>query len=78
MDKIVVYTKNNCFPCKMTKRYLVEHGFEFTEKNIDKDLKALEFLIEQGVKQAPAVFVNDHLFMTGFNPTMLHLLGGEK
>lgn len=78
MDKITVYTKNNCYPCKMTKRFLGEHGIIFTENNIDDDLKALEFLMEQGVKQAPAIFVNDNLYTTGFNPTMLKLLGGVK
>lgn len=78
MDKIVVYTKNNCFPCKMTKRYLVENGFEFIEKNIEEDLRALDFLMKQGVKQAPAIFVNDHLYLIGFNPSMLRLLGCEN
>ena len=78
MDKITVYSKHNCFPCKMTKRFLAEHGIMYTEKNIDEDLNALEYVMEKGVKQAPAIFVNDQLFATGFNPTRLKLLGGVK
>ena len=36
MKKVVVYTKNNCMQCKMTKRFLSENGVEFEERNIDR------------------------------------------
>ena len=47
---ITVYTKNNCMPCKMTKRKLQELGVTYKEINVDENLEALEFLMEYGFR----------------------------
>ena len=65
---IKVYTKNNCFPCKMTKKWLTEHGFSYKEINIDEDLDALNWCIENGYKSAPVVLLNNEVIALGFQP----------
>lgn len=65
---ITVFTKNNCFPCKLTKKWLTEHGFGFTEINIDDDLSSLGWCIEKGYKSAPVVLIDDELVALGFQP----------
>lgn len=62
---ITVYTKNNCMPCKMTKRKLQELGVSYKEINVDEDLSALEFLMECGFRSLPVVFNNDGPIVIG-------------
>lgn len=44
---ITVYTKNNCMPCKMTKRKLQELGVNYKEHNVDEEPEVLEYLMEK-------------------------------
>lgn len=69
---IKIYTKNNCMPCKMTKRKLQELGVNYQEINVDENLEALEFLMECGFRSLPVVFNNDEPIVTGgFAPNIL-------
>ena len=70
-----VYTKNNCMPCKMTKRKLQELGVNYQEINVDEDLSALEYLMECGFRSLPVVFKDDEPMVTGgFAPNILENL----
>lgn len=70
---IKVYTKTNCFPCKLTKRKLQELGVDFKEINVDEDLAALEYLMEFGLRSLPVVFKDDELLISGgFAPNILN------
>lgn len=72
---ITVYTKNNCMPCKMTKRKLQELGVSYKEINVDEDLSALEFLMECGFRSLPVVFKNDGpIVIGGYAPNILENL----
>lgn len=72
---ITVYTKNNCMPCKMTKRKLQELGVSYKEINVDEDLSALEFLMECGFRSLPVVFNNDvPIVIGGYAPNILENL----
>ncbi|ASZ75606.1 glutaredoxin-like protein [Enterococcus phage phiSHEF4] len=72
---ITVYTKNNCMPCKMTKRKLQELGVNYKEHNVDEDLSALEYLMECGFRSLPVVFKDDEPMVTGgFAPNILENL----
>lgn len=72
---IKVYTKNNCFPCKMTKRKLQELGVNYKEINVDENLEALEYLMECGFRSLPVVFKDDEPIVTGgYAPNILEAI----
>lgn len=72
---ITVYTKNNCFPCKMTKRKLQEMGVTYHEINVDEDLSALNYLMECGLRSLPVVFKEDEPIVTGgYAPNILETI----
>lgn len=72
---ITVYTKNNCFPCKMTKRKLQELGVNYKEINVDENLEALEYLMECGFRSLPVVFKDDEPIVTGgYAPNILEAI----
>lgn len=76
---ITVYTKTNCFPCKMTKRKLQELGVNYKEINVDEDLNALEYLMECGLRSLPVVFKDDELLISGrFAPNLLETCVAES
>ena len=72
---ITVYTKNNCMPCKMTKRKLQELCVNYKEINVDENLEALEFLMECGFRSLPVVFNNDEpVVIGGYAPNILETI----
>ena len=68
---VTVFSKNNCYSCKMTKRWLEEHDIDFVEVNTDDDLSALNFLIENNLRTLPVVMIEDELLTMGFAPNKL-------
>lgn len=56
---VTVYSKNNCQQCKITKRKLTSMGITYHEYNVDEDPKALEYLIERGLRSLPVVVTED-------------------
>lgn len=56
---ITVYTKNNCQQCKITKRKLHSMGIDYHEYNVDEDPKALDYLLERGLRSLPVVVTED-------------------
>ena len=72
---ITVYTKNNCMPCKMTKRKLQELGVNYKEINVDENLEALEYLMECGFRSLPVVFKGNELVVAGgYAPNILEII----
>lgn len=72
---ITVYTKTNCFPCKMTKRKLQELGVNYHEINLDENLSALEYLMECGMRSLPVVFKDDEpVVIGGYAPNILETI----
>lgn len=72
---ITVYTKNNCMPCKMTKRKLQELGVNYKEINVDENLEALEYLMECGFRSLPVVFKGNELVVAGgYAPNILETI----
>lgn len=65
---IEIYTKNNCQPCKMTKNWFRNNGINFKETNVDEDLDALAYLIENNLRTLPVVFDGSELVSMGFTP----------
>lgn len=56
---VTVYTKNKCPQCEITKRKLHILGINYHEHNVDEDPKALEYLIERGLRSLPVVVTED-------------------
>lgn len=56
---ITVYSKNNCQQCKITKRKLYSMGIDYHEYNVDEDPKALDYLLERGLRSLPVVVTED-------------------
>lgn len=56
---VTVYSKNNCQQCKITKRKLHSMGIDYHEYNVDEDPKALDYLLERGLRSLPVVVTED-------------------
>lgn len=54
---IVVYTKNNCQPCRLTKDYLTKHKIRYVEFNVEDEPEAYQKVIDMGYQQVPVVVV---------------------
>lgn len=70
MAKITVYTKNNCMPCRMTKKFLTENGVDFEEINIEEQPEKIDYIKGLGFSAAPVIEAGDVVF-SGFQPGKL-------
>jgi glutaredoxin 3 len=59
MKDITVYTSTSCTFCKALKQYLNEKDVNFTERNIDQDKEAVQYLIEHGHRGVPVTVIGD-------------------
>ena len=62
---LTVYSKNNCPFCDKTKYLLELKGIAYQEISIDQDTAAKEFIISQGHRTVPQIYLNGKLFVTG-------------
>lgn len=56
---IKVYSKPDCMPCKMTKKFLSDHDIPFEDINVEEDEAALELIKSHGFHALPVVTTND-------------------
>jgi len=62
-----LYTQPDCPPCEVTKKFLKEYGFIYTEKNIKVDKQARNELINKYQSYStPTVVIEDHV-IRGFD-----------
>lgn len=67
--EVVIYTKDLCAQCNMTKKQFEKLGISFKEVSITQDPKALEKIKSLGYMQAPVVSVNNfEKSWSGFKP----------
>lgn len=59
MSKIKIYTKNHCQFCVRLKNWFNDQEIEFEEINIEESPEARDFIIDQGLKTVPQVFIDD-------------------
>ena len=76
MNNVIVYSKNNCMQCKMTKRFLKEHNVPFEERNINQEPQYLDALKQQGFQSVPVVMNSNMDPIVGFRPDSLKELVG--
>ncbi|HGA2539684.1 TPA: redoxin NrdH [Streptococcus agalactiae] len=70
MAAITVFSKNNCMQCKMTKKFLDQHGADFEEINIDEKPEKIEYVKNLGFSAAPVIEAGNIVF-SGFQPSKL-------
>jgi len=62
---VIVYSKTTCPYCVQAKKLLKTHGIEYTDINIEEDMIAREFLLSEGHKSVPQLYVGDNLLVEG-------------
>ena len=62
---LTVYSKNNCPFCDKAKHLLTQKNIPFEVVNIDQDPDAREWLIAQGHRTAPQLYLDGKLFVEG-------------
>lgn len=53
---IVLYSKNNCPACERAKALLNQHYIQYTVKNIDNDLDAMDFVVAKNHRAMPVIY----------------------
>lgn len=67
---IVVYSGIHCAPCEAVKQFLKERGFEYIEKNVNKDKQARQEMREMGMLSIPVTVIGDQKIQ-GFDQAAL-------
>ena len=60
-----VYSKENCTYCTQAKKLLESKNIEYQEVRIDIDNSAREFLLSEGHRTLPQIYLDDSLFVVG-------------
>lgn len=80
MRKVVVYSKENCYPCKMAKKLLEDSGVHFEEIMVSEDAdgeQIIDLLREKGHRGFPVILV-DGVWENSFNGFRPDLIAGIK
>jgi len=72
---IKLYTKNNCFQCRMTKQLLYKLGIKYDEVNINDKPEMIELLKKLGVRQMPVGVIDNEIIFKGFEVEKIKELG---
>ena len=78
MNQIIVYTKNNCQACRMTKLHLTDLGIKFDERNVETNDFYMVDAIRTGYTSMPIVVVDGRVIASGFQPDKLNALEGSN
>lgn len=66
---VELISKDNCQPCKATKRWLDSRGITYAESNV-ADTEVLDRAVRLGHMAAPVVIVGEQHW-SGFRPDLL-------
>lgn len=74
-NKMIIYTKNNCAQCKMTKLHLVNLGItDFEERNVESSEEYMQQALDTGYRSMPIVVIGEQVIASGFQPDRLNEL----
>ena len=77
--RMIIYTKNNCAQCKMTKLHLTNLGItDYIERNVTENERYLEQAKATGYTSMPIVVVDGRVIASGFQPDKLNELEGSN
>lgn len=62
---ITIYSKTQCPHCVNAKNYLTANGIEYTEINIERDAGAREFVLSEGHRSVPQLYVGTQQLISG-------------
>ena len=68
---LVLYTKNNCIQCKMTKNFLMQHDIAFEERNVNENPEYIAYLKNKGFQSVPVLEQDNNPIIRGFRPDLL-------
>lgn len=71
---VVVYSKDPCPACVVTKNFLTERGVEFEERNITTNPEYVKEIMDLGYQAVPLVVSNNEAVSNGFEPEKLSKL----
>ena len=75
MNNILIYTKDQCVQCQMSKNILNDLGISYTEKNVDTNEKFMDEAKVTGYKSMPIILKDGQVIASGFMPDVLNQLG---
>jgi glutaredoxin 3 len=64
-EMLKVYSKNNCPFCEQAKGLLTKKGIQFDVVKIDEDNEAREWLMAQGHRTVPQLYIGESLLVEG-------------
>ena len=62
---LTVYSKTVCPYCVQAKNFLKSKNIVFSEINIEEDPAARDFIMKQGHRTVPQIYLNGSLFVEG-------------
>lgn len=62
---LTLYTKNNCGYCLQAKALLKNNDIPFEEVNIETDIDAMNFVLNEGHRTMPQLYDDGKLFVEG-------------
>lgn len=62
---LVVYSNEGCASCVRAKDLLTRIGVEFVERNVAEDFEAFDFIVGEGHRTFPQIYMNGKLFVQG-------------
>ncbi|GEK92016.1 glutaredoxin-like protein NrdH [Alkalibacterium kapii] len=71
---VTVYSKPDCMQCQFTKKYLESKGIPFKEKDVNRDVNAIDEVKKLGFSSLPVVLAEGIEAFNGFRPDMLNRL----
>ena len=73
--EIIVYSGIHCAPCDAVKAFLKENGFDYSEKNVNKDKEARQEMRAMGMISIPVTVIGDHKIQGFDRPALQAALG---
>ena len=74
---ITLYGKPSCPYCDRAEDYLKRNGFEYKKVDISEDEKAREFVLSQGHRSVPQIYLEDRVLVEGGYDGLSKLLPDE-
>lgn len=65
MKPLTIYSKANCPYCEQAKKLLDLKNIDYHEVRVDLDPTAKEFIVSEGHRTVPQIYLNGKLFVEG-------------
>lgn len=62
---LTIYSKNNCGFCTQAKKLLDRYQVEYKEIKVDETPEAKEFIVNEGHRTVPQIYLDNKLFVEG-------------